>query len=547
MVVIKVNYFIWLCASGSQAQPGGSEDTSGSIIGLKILACESRWKVKTGRVERMEIKTIKNLQNGSDVRGIAMEGVPGEAVNFTRDIAMKIAGAFAVWLEKKQRKTPLTFAVGRDSRLSGPDLAKSVALGLAARGNKVYQCGIATTPAMFMTTIDPVLKADGAIMITASHLPFNRNGLKFFTRDGGLNKEDITAILELAETMETIPASGGQIIEYDFLPSYSQNIVAIIREQTAADRPLAGARIIVDAGNGAGGFFVDQVLVPLGADVKGSLYLEPDGNFPNHIPNPEDPQAINHITKAVLENHGDLGIIFDTDVDRAAIIDEKGNAINRNGFIAFISSILLSKYPGSTVVTDSITSTGLTAYIESQGGKHHRFKRGYKNVINEAIRLNEAGIETHLAMETSGHGAIKENYFLDDGAYLVTMALIKFAELHQAGKPISSFLAGLKEPAEAREIRFKIKTGDFKAYGEKVLAGFKAFAGSQPGWQVVEPNYEGVRVSCDATAGNGWCLLRMSLHDPIMPLNIESDTPGGCAIIQGVLMAYLNQYQDLAE
>jgi phosphomannomutase len=493
----------------------------------------------------VEIKEMKKLQNGSDVRGIALEGIPGEEVNFTQDMAMKIAFSFATWLQRKQGQTSLTFAVGRDSRLSGPHLAQAVALGLVSKGNKVYQCGIATTPAMFMTTIDPVLKADGAVMVTASHLPFNRNGLKFFTKDGGLNKEDITEILELAETIETSFTPGGQVEDYDFLPSYSQNILKIIRAKTGLDQPLAGARIVVDAGNGAGGFFASQVLVPLGANTKGSQYLEPDGNFPNHVPNPEDAVAIADITKAVLDNQADLGIIFDTDVDRAAIIDERGHAINRNGFIAFIASMLLADYPGSTIVTDSITSTGLTEYIESRGGQHHRFKRGYKNVINEAVRLNKEGIETHLAMETSGHGAIKENYFLDDGAYLVTMALIKFAELHQAGKPISSFLEGLKEPVEAKEIRLKITVEDFKSYGETVLADFSAFAASQPGWTVVRPNYEGVRVSCDASAGNGWCLLRMSLHDPIMPLNIESDSIGGTAIIETVLKQFLAQYQAL--
>ncbi len=493
----------------------------------------------------MEIKDIKKLQNGSDVRGIALAGIAGEDVNFTQDMAMKIAFAFATWLEKKLEKAPLTFAIGRDSRISGPDLAQAVALGLVSKGNKVYQCGIATTPAMFVTTIDPIIETDGAVMVTASHLPFNRNGLKFFTKDGGLNKEDITEILALAETIETNFTPGGKAVDYDFLPSYSQNILAIVRAKTGTEQPLAGTRIVVDAGNGAGGFFVDQVLIPLGADTTGSQYLEPDGNFPNHVPNPEDVEAIDHITRAVLDNQADLGIIFDTDVDRAAVIDEKGNAINRNGFIAFMASMVLFDYPGSTIVTDSITSTGLTEYIESLGGKHHRFKRGYKNVINEAIRLNEEGIETHLAMETSGHGAIKENYFLDDGAYLVTMALIKFAELHQAGKPISSFLAGLKEPVEAKEIRYKITTENFKEYGQKVLSDFESFAASQSGWTVVAPNYEGVRISCDKTAGNGWCLLRMSLHDPIMPLNIESDTVGGCAIIETVLKEYLQKFEAL--
>jgi phosphomannomutase len=496
----------------------------------------------------MEIKNIRKLQNGSDVRGIVLDGVPGEAVNFTQDMTMKIAFSFAIWLEKKLGKQPpLRVAVGRDSRISGPHLAQAVALGLVSKGNKVYQCGLATTPAMFMTTIDPEIDADAAVMVTASHLPYNRNGLKFFTRAGGLDKADIAEILEMAETVETSFTPGGQAVDCDFMPTYSKQIVELIREKTSQDQPLAGTRIVVDAGNGAGGFFVDQVLIPLGADTTGSLYLEPDGSFPNHVPNPEDKTAIEHITKAVLDNRADLGIIFDTDVDRAAIIDEKGNAINRNGFIAFIASMLLAEYPGSTIVTDSITSTGLTDYIDSLGGKHHRFKRGYKNVINEAVRLNEAGVETHLAMETSGHGAIKENYFLDDGAYLVTMALIKFAELHKAGKPVSSFLAGLRQPVEEKEIRFKIQTADFKAYGQQVLDAFRNFAKNQPGWTLVEPNYEGVRVSCDETAGNGWCLLRMSLHDPIMPLNIESDSAGGCAIIETALLQCLSQFEALVK
>jgi phosphomannomutase len=493
----------------------------------------------------MKIDGINKLQNGSDVRGIVLEGIEGENVNFTQDMAMKIAFSFALWLEKKVGKEALVFAVGMDSRLSGPHISQAVTLGLVSRGNTVYQCGIATTPSMFMTTLDKELETDGAIMVTASHLPYNRNGLKFFTKDGGLNKEDITEILSMAETVETGFIAGGKAIECDSLPQYSKGIIDFIREKTGAERPLEGAHIIVDAGNGSGGFFVDQVLKPLGANTEGSLYLDPDGMFPNHIPNPENKEAIQHITQAVLENHADLGIIFDTDVDRAAIIDEKGKAINRNGFIGFIASIVLSEFPGTTIVTDSITSTGLSDYIQSLGGKHHRFKRGYKNVINEAIRLNEMGIETHLAMETSGHGAVKENYFLDDGAYLVTMALVKYAELHKAGKPMSAFLKGLKEPMEAKEIRFKIETDDFKTYGENVLEKFKTFAKDQTGWTVVEPNYEGIRVSCDESAGNGWCLLRMSLHDPIMPLNIESDTLGGGHKIEEKMMDYLSQYETL--
>ncbi|MEG0310541.1 MAG: phosphomannomutase/phosphoglucomutase [Eubacterium sp.] len=493
----------------------------------------------------MNIANITALQNGSDIRGIAMEGVEGEKINLTQDMAMKIAYSFSIWLKAKTGKENLTIAVGRDSRLTGPNLAQAVCLGLISDGNHVFDCGIATTPAMFMTTLDPELQCDGALMITASHLPFNRNGIKLFSQNGGLNKGDITEILEQAETIVTDFKLGGKRKEIPFMKKYATNIVTMIQEKTGVEKPFDGAHIIVDAGNGAGGFFAGQVLKPLGANTEGSQFLDPDGHFPNHIPNPEDHNAITSISEAVVLSKADMGIIFDTDVDRAAVIDEKGNAINRNAFIAFIASMILEQYPGTTIVTDSVTSTGLTEYIKSLGGQHHRFKRGYKNVINEAMRLNDEGIETHLAMETSGHGAIKENYFLDDGTYLVTMALIKFAQLHKIGKPISEFLKGLKEPTEALEIRYKITADDFKTYGQDVLDGFAEFAEKQPGWSMVQPNYEGIRVNCDKTAGNGWCLMRMSLHDPIIPLNIESDEVGGCEKMKAQIDLFLKEYRAL--
>ena len=130
---------------------------------------------------------------------------------------------------------------------------------------------------------------------------------------------------------------------------------------------------------------------------------------------------------AVQESKADLGIIFDTDVDRAGAVLSDGTELNRNRIIAMMAAILLREHPGTTIVTDSITSTGLAAFIRKHGGVHHRFKRGYRNVINESMRLNREGHDSQLAMETSGHGALKENYFLDDGAYLVTRLLIELA------------------------------------------------------------------------------------------------------------------------
>lgn len=174
-------------------------------------------------------------------------------------------------------------------------------------------------------------------------------------------------------------------------------------------------QIIVNAGNGSGGFFTWDVLDKLGADTFGSLHLNPDGMFPNHIPNPEDKTAMSLTRDAVLQNEADLGIVFDTDVDRSGIVDSAGNPINGDKLIALMSAIVLKEHPGTTIVTDARTSLALTQFITNKGGQHCLYRVGYRNVIDKGVKLNEDGIETHLMMETSGHGALKENHFLDDG------------------------------------------------------------------------------------------------------------------------------------
>jgi len=495
----------------------------------------------------------KRLQNGSDIRGVALEGVEGENVNLTPDIAEKIACAFGTWLSKKSGKKvqDLRISVGNDSRLSGPMLREAVIKGLVDIGCNVACFNLASTPAMFMSTVIPGYEYDGAIMLTASHLPFNRNGLKFFTPAGGLEKQDITELLEIAQEGNFLTSSQkGTVDEVDFISVYAAELVDIIRKGVNDSddymKPLKGFRIVVDAGNGAGGFFANKVLEPLGADTTGSQYLEPDGKFPNHIPNPENKEAMEAIKKAVLDNKADLGIIFDTDVDRAGAVDKNGKEINRNRIIALMSAIVLEEHPASVIVTDSITSDELKVFIEKTlGGIHHRFKRGYKNVINEAIRLNSEGKECHLAIETSGHAALKENYFLDDGAYLIAKILIKMAKLRKENKTIDMLLADLAEPLETKEFRMNILEKDFKAYGNRIIDELKEYASATDGWNVEPKNYEGIRVSFDKESGDGWFLLRLSLHDPLMPLNIESRIEGGVKKIAAKLLDFLKRYPEL--
>ena len=207
-----------------------------------------------------------------------------------------------------------------------------------------------------------------------------------------------------------------------------------------------------------------------------------------------------------------------------------------------LAAILLREHPGTTIVTDSITSTGLAKFIEDKGGVHHRFKRGYRNVINESVRLNNMGQDSQLAMETSGHGALKENYFLDDGAYLVTKLLIELARSRGEGYTLASLIAELEEPAESKEFRMNILQADFKPYGQQVIADLQAYAEKQPGWSLAPSNYEGVRVNLDEEHGNGWFLLRLSLHDPLLPLNIESNSVGGVKKIAAELAGFLTGF-----
>ena len=494
----------------------------------------------------------KKLQNGSDIRGVAIEGVAEEAVNLTPEVAKTLGNAFVRWLRQQVDKssTEMTIAIGRDSRLSGETLSQSVIEGIAIAGCQVYNFKLASTPAMFMSTITEGFNCDGAIMLTASHLPFNRNGLKFFTPQGGLGKPDITEILNFAEAGDLITSTTkGNAESQDFISIYAAKLVETVRQgvnhPNNYQEPLTGLKIVVDAGNGAGGFYVDKVLQPLGADTTGSQFLDPDGTFPNHVPNPENKEAMEAICQAVVNNQADFGIIFDTDVDRVAAVDRQGNELNRNRAIALISAIVLQEHPGTTVVTDSITSDGLTQFIEQLGGKHHRFKRGYKNVINESIRLNNSGTESWLAIETSGHGAMKENYFLDDGAYLATKLLVELARTKLQGKLLTDLIIDLQEPVESEEFRLKIKADDFKAYGNNTIDKLQQFATTQDDWDIVPNNYEGVRISCKSPAEDGWFLLRLSLHDPVIPLNIESNVEGGVNQIATRLQKFLEGFESL--
>ena len=198
--------------------------------------------------------TWTRLQNGSDIRGVAIAGVEGEPVTLTEAISRTLGRAFADWLAARGAGQGLRVAVGHDSRLSAAAIKQAVMEGLGEAGSTPLDCGLASTPAMFMSTVFESHGYDGAIMLTASHLPFNRNGMKFFTRDGGLEKADIKDILaRAAEIGERPDATGLAAESVDLMQDYAAHLVTVIREGAGTELPLKGLRIVVDAGNGAGG------------------------------------------------------------------------------------------------------------------------------------------------------------------------------------------------------------------------------------------------------------------------------------------------------
>ena len=487
------------------------------------------------------------LKSGSDVRGVAM----GENRVLTEEVARALGMAFAHMVAERSRKpvNEVSIAIGRDSRITGPQLLSAAADGIVRAGASVMNFGMCTTPAMYMAIITPPYEPDGSIMVTASHLPPERNGLKFFLKDGGLEEKDVIELLTAAPQMHPEEAAvTGIISECPFLPAYMNLLSQRIRDGlgTDAPRPLEGLHVLVDAGNGAGGFYA-TLMENLGARTEGSQFLEPDGRFPNHMPNPEDPAAMKAISEAVVRSGADLGVIFDADCDRAAIVDRDGREINRNRLIALVSAMLLDEKPGQTIVTDSVTSSGLKKFIQAWGGEHYRYKRGYRNVIDEARRLNAEGVDCPLAIETSGHAALKENHFLDDGMYLVTILIVKAMKLKQQGRTLGSLIQDLQEPVESREIRLKITEDDFRTAGQKAIGLVMDFASAAENWHIAPDNREGVRISFDLNGGsdNGWFLLRLSVHDPVLPLNVESDVEGGVKQMLEALYGVLRDAQGI--
>ena len=575
--------------------------------------------------------TLANFQrasNGFDMRGVVGPSKDLDGPILTNVDAFWVGVGFGESLKQSNslrsstlNAAPITVGIGRDSRESGTELTRWLAGGLEAVGVLAYDVGLCTTPAMYLSCIADHDNDDqnpwpfsGAISVTASHLPSHWNGFKFFTPDkpSNIGEEGIQEIIDFCTNIQTgnfVPVASdfqGRSSK-SFLPTYSEFLKRTVRDKfqqscvgdhlnsafkddggPSNNYPLKGLKICVNAGNGAGGFLA-QTLADLGADTSSSLHLNPDGTFPNHIANPEDRIAIECTATAVVKASADLGICLDTDADRVGLVegssvvgDSDGNGsrrlLNRNCLIALVSKVALRSSAGGVIVTDSATSNGLSRFIESLGGTHVRYKKGYRFVIEKGRSIDGCV----AAVECSGHGAWKDNGWVDDGCYtavrLVTeLSLMRLKRRNTANSAsasidsidikqisrLSDLLIGFTEPEESTELRFRVigGPGSMKVITERAITTLQDIANSPLcnipqdrnqssfSWNVEKINYDGLRINFDFTIINGkkeenndrkltgWCMLRASLHEPILSMQIESDQVGGMREVARILLS----------
>ena len=479
------------------------------------------------------------LRSGSEIRG------PEQLL--TDERAEKLGYAFATWLAERLNTTPdtLTLAVGRDMRPSGARIKAALTRGITAADSDVLDCGQCAAPALFMNVQGAPRSANGAVMVTATPSASGLNGFKFVTAQGGLAGADVADILRRAAQAE-VPER--LVTRLDAAEQYYEGLRRDAAQYLEDDalRPLLGMRVVVDARCPIGADYA-RFLESLGVETDGSLPAEADGG--SIVPNPEDPATLRAVSQAVLENRADLGVIFTADGDRAAFVDQDGRPIAQNRLIALVSAmLLLDERPGLTFVTDSVTSSGLSAFIAEWGGVHYRFKRGYRNVIDEAVRLNAEGIDCPLAIETSGHAAFRENGFLDDGLYLATRLICEALNRKREGQTLAALIDDLQEPVESVEISLPIlEFEDWQPEEEvqEIVEIILSHTLTHPEWQLAPDNREGVRITFNLDGGvnNAWFQLRMSVHDPVMPLNAESAVPGG---VKRILAALYDLIKDTA-
>lgn len=429
-----------------------------------------------------------------DIRGIYN-------AQFDKDFAYELGRTYVQYYFQKFGKCP-TITVGHDARVSGLEIKTAITKGVCDSGGNVIYIGLVTSPISYFTTFE-VPGVDGAIMITGSHNPPDYNGFKICVGQQTIFGEEIQKFLKIME-LGKFQSGSGKETSLDIFPKY-------VERYKNEFGSLSGVKIVLDCGNGAAGCIVKKLFSSVGLEPT-ILFEEPDGQFPNHHPDPTVEKNLKDLAAQVKKEGAIVGIGFDGDADRIGLVDHTGKMIYGDELMMLISRSILSKTKGAKIIGDVKCSDRLFTDIESNGGQAIMWKTGH-SLIKEKIKIEKAP----FGGEMSGHIFFADrNYGYDDALY----AALRVVEiLKQTGKSIPELLSGIPLAFNTPELR--IDTTEEKKVA--IVDMLKSSFNGGPKADYTLNLIDGVRISFK----NGWALARASNTQPVLVLRFESSTEAG--------------------
>jgi len=435
-----------------------------------------------------------------DIRGVVENAL-------TPDATQQIGQAFATEALAQGQKTVV---IGRDGRLSSPELAQRLSEGLRAGGCDVIDVGMVPTPVLYYATHK--LKTGTGIMVTGSHNPPQYNGLKMLIAGNTLYGDGIKAFYHMI-VEGRVKNGEGTHTEENVIPDYLDTIVNDIK----LDKPL---NIAVDCGNGVAGVLATELFTRLGCEVT-ELFCDVDGTFPNHHPDPSKPENLIDLQKAVKENNLDIGLAFDGDGDRVGILDDKQNVLWADRQMMLYSADVLKRKPGAQIIFDIKSTSNLETYIKDLGGDPLMWKTGHSFI---KAKMKETGAE--LAGEMSGHIFFKERWFgFDDGLYSAARML---EIVSQRDETTSTIFEALPDSFNTPELQIDFEEGEHYKFMTKFIdeARFE---------NADTVTIDGIRVNY----AEGWGLIRPSNTTPCLVLRFEANDENTLANIQNTFREQL--------
>ena len=402
--------------------------------------------------------------------------------------------------------------VGQDVRLSSPRIAAALARGLNLSGIDVTRIGPVPTPAVYFAIHQ--WKSDGGVAVTGSHNPIDFNGFKMNLGTASIFGAEIQKLREIAEGGRFSEGTG-RTTERDILPEY----LDVLRKKLRVSRPL---RLVIDAGNGCAGPYAPALFRDLGCQVE-ELYTEPDGRFPNHLPDPTVPENVKDLVARVKASGADLGIGYDGDADRVGMVDGNGRIVWGDQLLALSAVPILEKHPGASIIFEVKCSQAVPDWVEKHGGKPILWKTGH-SLIKAKMKEEKA----LLAGEMSGHMFFADDWYGFDDALYASGRIVQLVA--DSGRSLADLVDELPHYESTPEMRFECDDKDKFDVVARVVEHFRK------SHQVID--VDGARV----LFGDGWGLVRASNTQPVLVVRFEARTPDRLKAIQSEVMGYLKTF-----